>query len=202
VALNANALTTLAMAKSFLKVPAGDATQDSIIELCINSASAYLQGATDRKLKSQAYTELRHGSNNNIILLRNYPVTLISEIAIDCESQFTDPNTIISTDRYIICDDSNSVLYINSLFPSGYNNIRIKYTAGYIDVPTDLEMACLWLVHFYYRIRENQDIGRTSKSKMDESISILQDAPQDVKDTIARYRRFEMPLIDSPIMNG
>ena len=190
------------MAKTFLKIPTGDITQDSMVELCINSSSQYLEGATDRKLKSQSHTELRHGRAGNIILLRQYPATAISELAIDQTCKFTDPNTIISSDDYIICDDGNSILYINCLFPSGYNNVRIKYTAGYTAIPTDLEMACLWLVHFYYRIRETQDIGRTTKSKMDESITILQDAPKDVKDTIERYRRCEMPSIDSPIMNG
>lgn len=201
MALNANALTTLALAKTFLKIPALDVTQDAMVELCINASSQYIEGATDRKLKSQSYTELRHGRQNNILLLRQYPITAISELMIDSAGEFVDLSLVIDSDDYAISDDQNSILY-RGLFPNGYNNVRIKYTAGFATVPSDLEMACLWLVHFYYRIREGQDIGRSSKAKMDESTTILQSAPQDVLDTIQRYKRFEMPSIDAPILNG
>jgi len=201
MALNANALTTLAFAKTYLKIPVGETSQDSIVEFCINAASQEIESDTNRKLKAQSITEFQHGRNGNIIVLREWPINSITSLAIDQSALFTDPATLIDADDYRISDDLNSVVMINRTFPNGFNNIKIIYNAGYASVPSDLENACLWLTTYYYMMRQNQDIGRTSKGKGDESVTILQQAPGVVKDAINRYKRMEIPNLNAPVRN-
>jgi uncharacterized phiE125 gp8 family phage protein len=203
VALNANALTTLALAKSYLKIPALEPSQDAMIELFINSASALLESECDRVLKQQTgIVEYQDGRKQNIIVLKQYPVTAVSEVRIDQDSVFTDPATLIPPADYAITDDGNALLYINGQFASGNRSVKITYTAGYATVPSDLEHACLWLVFWYAKIRDAADIGRSTKNKEGESISYSQSAPQDVKDAILRYKRTECLAGNASIFNG
>lgn len=201
MALNANALTTLVFAKTYLKIPALETSQDSIVEFCINAASQEIESDTNRKLKAQAITEYQHGRNGNIIVLREWPINSITSLSIDQSALFTDPATLIDADDYRISDDLNSIVMINRTLPNGFNNIKIIYNAGYASVPSDIENACLWLTTYYYMMRQNQDIGRTSKGKGDESVTILQQAPGVVKDAINRYKRMEIPNLNAPVRN-
>lgn len=201
MALNANALTTLAFAKTYLKIPALETSQDSIVEFWINTSSQEIESSTNRKLKSQSITEYQHGRNGNIILLKEWPITSVTSLYIDSSADFGS-DTLIDSDGYRISDDLNSIVLLNQMFPNGFNNIKIVYTAGYSSVPSDLENACLWLVSYYHKMRETGDIGRTSKGKGDESTTILQNAPQNVKDAINRYKRMEIPNLNAPVRNG
>jgi uncharacterized phiE125 gp8 family phage protein len=201
MALNANALTSLAFAKTYLKIPALETTLDSIVEFWINVASQRIETETRRKLKAQATIEFQDGRNNNIIVLREYPANSITSLTIDSDGVFTDPSDIIDPASYRITDSGNSLLLIDQLFPRGYCNIKVVYNAGYASVPSDLENAALWFVSYYHKMRDAGDIGRTAKGKGDESVTILQDAPKDIMDTINLYRRIEIASTSSPIYN-
>ena len=202
MALNANALVTLALAKSYLKIPTAETSKDSLIEFFINAASDYIEAETDRKLKSQSITEYQHGRATNTLLLKQYPVTGITGLYSDQSGKFSGSQETIDPESYVIGDDGNSLIYINNAFQRGYNNLKIVYTAGFAAIPSDLQNAALWLVSFYYRMQDTGDIGRTSKGKGDESVQILQEAPQEVKNAIVRYRRSEVPLNNAMSYNG
>ena len=191
MALNANALVTLAQGKTYLKIPVLDLTQDSMVEFFINAASDYIESETDRKLKSQSQTEYHDGKKSNILVLREFPVTAIASLKFDYTGKFTGNETIVNAENYGIGDEGNS-LYYRGYLPSGYRNIQIVYTAGLATIPMDLQNACLWAMTYYYQMRENKDIGRTAKGKGDESVSILQEMPPEVKNIVARYTRLEV----------
>ena len=197
--LNSNALTTLAMAKTYLKIPTAETSMDSIIELFINASSQMIESETDRKIKAQSITEIHHGRDSNIIMLNEWPINSITSVSIG--SGMSDPPTILDPSEYGIGDEGNSVVLFRTRFQRGYNNVNVVYNGGYAVTPSDLEHACLWMVYYYRMMRESGDIGRTSKGKGDESISILQEAPADVKNALARYRRLDIPNIGLPMSN-
>ncbi len=202
MALNANALVTLDFAKTYLKIPLSETSQDSIVELWVNAASDYIESEVDRKLKSQIITEYQHGRRTNILLLKQYPVTSITSFYEDSTGKFSGNETLIDPSEYTIGEDSNSLIYVNRFFPSGYGNLKVVYVAGFNVVPSDIQNGCLWLVTYYHKIRESGDIGRPSKGKGDESTSILQEAPQEVKNMINRHRRVDVPLSNAMARNG
>jgi hypothetical protein len=202
MALNANALTTLAQAKMFCKIPTLETSLDTLLEFYINASSDYIERECDRKLKAQSHTELRHGRKQNILLLKEWPINSVTSLKIDSTGVFTSPDTVLDTSEYKVGDDGMSIVLLDRVLPNGYNNVQAIYNAGYSTIPSDLEMATLWLVFWYNQVRNNQDIGRPRKSKGDESFEISQSAPKEVLDTISRYKRTEMPVSDALIRNS
>lgn len=194
--LNQNALTTLEMAKSQLKIPTLETTMDDIITFWINVASDRFESETSRKIKKQEHAEIHHGRGNNILMLREWPIaaTPAARLFIDGGSEFNADSEIDASD-FRIADNDNSIVLIGSLFPKGYNNVKAIYTAGYEVVPSDIENAVLWMVSYYRSMRDAGDIGRQSKSKGGESTSFLQSLPQEIMDVISKYKRIEAPSI-------
>jgi uncharacterized phiE125 gp8 family phage protein len=191
MALNANALTTLAQAKSYLKIPSGVTSDDALVELFINAASADLERDCDRLFKAQTITEYQDGKGHNAILLREWPLNSITEVRVDAGSDFTDADTLLDADEYRIHDEENALIRVNALWPKGYRNIKIIYNAGFATIPADLEHAVLWIVTWYYKIRNAEDIGRSTKSKEGETVSYSQEMPKHILNIVDKYKRCE-----------
>lgn len=205
MALIPSALTTVEMAKAHLNIPSADTTQTARVELLINAATGRLETMTDRLLKSRQVTEIRSGRKSSLIQLQQWPVTSVYSLKIDDLGQF--PSTsLVNANDYAIADGGDGLRMINDVFPNGQGNIEVIYTAGYDATShaanlAELELACLWLVEWFYRHRERQDMGRTSKSKGDETVGILAQMPEMIREIVMDYQRLEMPLHDRPIAN-
>jgi uncharacterized phiE125 gp8 family phage protein len=201
MALNSNNLTTVATLKAHLGIPSAETSQDTRMELLINAASDSIERYLDRKIKSQTITEIQHGRRQDILILREWPVTSITELRVDMDHVFSDASTLIPSADYGIGDDKNSLVYYDTVFPRGNNNVKIVYVAGYATVPSDIEYAALLFCEWLYLFRNRQDIGRTSKSKGDESMSVSQGMPDIVRQMIEPYRRMEFAFSNAPIGN-
>jgi uncharacterized phiE125 gp8 family phage protein len=202
MALNANALTTLAQAKSWLKIPNSETGNDSLIELLINGASDDAARYCDRIFKAQSHTQISHGRASNAIVLKQWPVNSITEVRIDQNAVFTDADTLLDPSEYTLGDEATAVYLINRLFPKGYNNVKIIYNAGYSTVPSSLEQATLWIIAFNYRIWETKNIARTSKSKEGESANYVQLWPDHIIAALNQFKRLEFSYSDAPMWNG
>ena len=69
----ANALVSLAEAKTFLKISAS--SEDSVIEDFINRASIWANDYTGRRLKSRSNSDTYDGDGSDLLLLRDYPLS-------------------------------------------------------------------------------------------------------------------------------
>lgn len=198
-----SALTSVENAKAHLNVPSANTDQTARLELMINAATARIESMTDRLLKERTLTEVRSGRRSNLILLRQWPVNSITSVKLDAKSVF-DAGTEIT--GYQIADDNTAIHLIGDVWPNGFNNIQIVYTAGYNSTDhagnlAELEIATLWLVEWFYKHRERGDMGRTSKSKGDESVGILAQMPTMIREIIMDYKRTEAALGDRPVVN-
>jgi hypothetical protein len=198
VALNANALTSVAVAKDHLGIPASDTSQDGRVERFINVCSDRIANYCNRQLVSAAVVEKVHGGMSNMLMLREWPIQSIESVSVDFNGQFSQ-DSVIDPSRYRIIDDG-TVVY-DSVFPYGYGNVQVCYTAGYQTIPGDLEMACLLFVEWLYRFRNTGSIGRSAISKGDEHTTILQDIPGIIKSMIDPFRRSEFVVPDRPARN-
>ncbi len=198
MALNANALTTVAVAKDHLGIPAADATQDGRIERFINVASDRVSNYTERQLVAADTVDILHGGMTNMLMLREWPLNAVSEMAIDSDGIFG-PETVVDPSDYRIIDEG-TLLY-DGVLPYGYGNIKVTYNAGYQTIPSDIEMACLLFVEWLYRFRNTGSIGRSGMSKGDESTTILQDIPPIIKSLLDPFRRTEFSVPDRPARN-
>ena len=201
MALNANALTTLDNFKAILRIPTLDVTQDTRLELWINAASQLIETLTDRVLINKTHVQVINGRRSERIILQQWPVTTLTEIRIDSNSDFVDANTILDPDEYRLQNDQEIVL-LSRKFGVGLHNVQVTYDAGYLTIPSDLELACLHLSEWYENLNDNRNIGRSQKSKNSESVQLLQDVPPIIMTEIMRYKRVQVPLGEIPILNG
>ena len=200
MALNANALTSLATAKTVLSIPTLDITQDSRVERLINASSGFIEKQTDRLLKTQTITEFHDGRRFDRLILRQWPISSITSLRLDNSSVFTDPSTLVDTTEYVLENDQELVL-LSSIFPIGNKNIKIVYVAGYITVSSDLEDACLKLIQWWEKMETNRDIGTSTKSKQDENITLVQGVPEIINIMLEPYKRRQF-VTTVPINNS
>lgn len=202
MALLTYALCTPAQLKSYLGIPTATTQDDAKFELFINAATDAIENFCDRKLVSRGtLTELQHGRRSNIIITREFPIISIAEVRQDYNGIFTDAATLIDPIEYQIADTSTSICLLKSHFASGYNNVQVKYDAGYVVIPSDLVLACIWYVEWIHLARNRQDMGRTNVSKGDESYTVDGGMPAKLALILTSYKRCDFPLISSPVSN-
>lgn len=202
MALDTYALTTLAKAREHLNVPIAvvDTDLDSIVERFINESTYLIEEFIDRKILTRSYTEYQDGRSNNRILLKQWPVTTLSEVWCDPSSLFTNTaNQMAATDFRLV--QESEVVLICGYFSKGTQNIKVVYEAGYATTPYPLEAACLWMVEWFYEMRNDRRIGSKSKAKSGESTTYLSDWPEWLKTLLMKYRRAEWSTANSPVLN-
>lgn len=156
MALNANAIISLADIKSFLKIT--DTTLDTILESWINEASSEIEWRIDNKVVSQSVTEILDGSGDVRIYPRYTPIVQISTASsptstdilnaiqkrVDPASAWT--NILTDSTHVFTNQDWNYIELYTEVFPYGVQNIKLQYKAGYATVPADLWKVCLEMV--------------------------------------------------------
>jgi uncharacterized phiE125 gp8 family phage protein len=174
--LKSNALTTLADAKAYLKAQ-GDIDNTTIEEL-INASSSAIENYCKRKFKEQAYLEEEYdGTGKNHILLDQYPVKSIESVSID--------GTPLSPGQYKVKKRNGVLLNNGGIWPRGEINISVSYTAGYAEIPSDLELACKHLVMSYFK----SDVANFSTTFQEGFVFRPEALPAQVKALLAPYKK-------------
>jgi hypothetical protein len=131
----------------------------------INAVSARANTLTRRKLKSRAYVITLDGNGSDVILLPEYPVTGVAELRIDTAREFGD-ETIIDLGDYEVYDGDGRLWYPAG-FPRARRSVKVSYTAGYINVPEDLQLAVVEAVAYTWKRMRSKSVGALSVSTGD-----------------------------------
>lgn len=153
-----------------------------LINFCTDMIEKYINGP----VLTRSFTEQRDGDASNTIVPDYYPVRSIEEIRIDYNGDFTQPTSIIDP-KYlsirgmpdlaigirgtdvVIRNDGNTSIVGRLFIGSVVNSIQIKYKAGHgetpAELPEDLKYATLMAIEYFYILRENRELGITSKSQ-------------------------------------
>ena len=155
---------------------------DGLIENLINGVSIFIENQCNKKFVKNTYTnELYNGNDCNYtdkLFLKNFPIITITKIEYRSND---DPEewTTYETDTYLIEYDIGCIKLKETFIPSGIQNIRVTYDAGYkVDwtnytdttkhtLPFDLTDICNKLVIKEFKKREsigkqNENIGGVS----------------------------------------
>jgi len=196
--LDQYALTTVDNIRIQLGMPGSALTFDFIkkIERMINAATAHLEEYMHRQILRRAYTENQDSRGGNFVITRQYPILSISELWVDSTRLFTDVTKKLAPSSYAITDNETTIQTLDQNLPHGRQIVRVIYDSGFDKVPANIERAADLLVEWWYRFQEREDIGRSNKSKGDESTVISQGIPEAVKELVDSYRRVDM--IDAP----
>lgn len=195
-------LTTLANAKSWLNIPASQTSEDTLLSRLVTAESLHFLLTINRaNLNTASYAEKRNGSGGSVLLVRNYPLISVQGLTIDTVNVPASPDGV--QPGYVFNDSSISLVgspyagaytggpsaYLPSYaFNKGYGNIVVSYTAGYAQLPPEVEQAVIELVALRYR--ERGRIGLTSEHMGAQTTSYLvKDLPASIQSVISQYMR-------------
>lgn len=182
----ANALVSLAEAKTYLKITA--TSENSVIEDFINRASIWANNYTGRLLLSRTNTEKFDGDGTNSLQLNNYPISSVVYLREDPLRVFGSDTNIESEDYFY--DDNNGTIYLkNTVFQKGTKTVYVVYIGGYTTVPESIKEAVLLYVGSAYR-REyaDQRFGVSSETVGDRTTTYATaDIPPKAKALLDRY---------------
>lgn len=186
--LNANALVSVAQAKSELSIPTLDTSQDVKLEEYINAASDFVENVTGRKIKDTAHTQYFDPTCTAFLLLREYPVTGTPVVHIDDEWAFGGA-TQVTPGTFKIDREVGLARQRGTWNARNPQSVKVVYNAGHSTVPVDLQQAALLLVTLLYRTRGDRRLGVEQKSKMSDSASFQTDVPQSILMLIEPHKR-------------
>lgn len=146
MALEANALCTVAQVKSYMNIPESDTSYDSLFELLINSASDEIETYVGTNIINVEHTDKYDGSGGHVLIPDHFPIVSVTTFQVDNEDVGTED------DDYYIYD---SYIYSEEVLTEGHKNVYLVYTAGWgtdmDNVPGTFKLACMKLVNYWHR---------------------------------------------------
>lgn len=213
MALNSNALVTLATAKGFLSI--ADNSIDAEIERLINTTSQSIERITARILVNATHTEYHNGRRTNLLQTRQWPITGGPSTNGKPQIFFDDDGsgeftaiTEVDDSEYWVHEMQTQIIRRNGNWPKGYRNIKIIYTAGYgvggdsASMPSDLENACLQYIAWEFRQNNDRRIGVDTKTKLGETVRYTQGVPQFIRELLDPFIRHEFSGMQVPVRNS
>lgn len=185
-------LTTRSQLVTHLGLSSTAATREAdFLDQLLQAVEAAFKKLTDRDIESTTYTSYLCGNDSKILLLPEYPVTSITSVHLDSDGYwgtgadaFASSTALTSGTHFALVKDgrNNSAevgrLYrIDGVWPArwvgkqgllaaarhpGAGNIKVVYTAGYVNIPDDIQL-CLWQT--CARLRSERLLGRPLQSE-------------------------------------
>ena len=178
-------LCTVSQVKQLPGIPATTTADDPLLQLLVADASAAIREFTKRDLSSVSYTEVYDGTNTPRLTLAQRPVTAVASVAVGTPSGGARVPLTLNTDY--VWDDTAITRLSGVRFCRGPQNVAVTYTAGYVVLPRDLELACCRIVQLRYK--QSQHMGQKSKSMGGELVTFdMAEWPEDVLATLQRYQ--------------
>lgn len=160
-------------------------SDDGLLARLIAGTSAAMCAHVNRPLLASSFAERLNGTGGTRLQLPNYPVLSVATVFVGATAIQQSPDGVLPG---WVADDRGITLVGGLRFTAGMRNVSMAYTAGFEQVPADLEQACVEWCAFKYRERDR--IGHSSKSVQGETVSfITKDMPDSVRSVLAQYRK-------------
>jgi len=197
MALNGNAMLTLAQAKSFLSIPTSDADYDDEVTDLVNMLSDLFCRYCNRDtFVSSAVIEYTQGKDDDTLWLRNPPIVETASSVIiwmDSDRLYPDSTRLTRTD-YAVDSTTGKVTFVDDYFISNILSLKISYMGGYSTLPGDLLWAAKLAAKFFWSMKERVGVssvsqaqgGSTSYSDLDAESGL----PVSITAILKKYRRW------------
>ena len=189
--------------KPWLGIPLANTTYDSVLIILRDSVEQSVlnyTGASFSPVVKQG--ELKDSNGSDVIVMDSYPIISVEQILFDVESDGTG-GSLIDPEFYHL-DKGGSVTLRAVNQRRGRFIVRVDYTYGYASLPPDVKQAILISIEAEYRRKQDKTMGKTGRSKKDESENYegsagLWDArsglPRDAVSKLNQYRvNVEFPI--------
>jgi hypothetical protein len=123
-------------------------TYDGYLTNRIVAASAEIVNYTNNNFTLANYTDIYDGPGSLTLKLANWPVTAVTSVTLEYGSN----NPTVVPGANITIDSANGMIsYLPSAtfvpyFPYGIQNIQVIYSAGYANIPVDVQEAVAKIV--------------------------------------------------------
>lgn len=134
-------LTTLDRIRMYMGIT--DNADDAVLQMLGDAVSARIERYCNREFNRQTYTETIEAHQAEELMLSQYPLVAVTSVMGD-NGPVTD---------YVIHPTGTLRR------PGGWDGTyTVTYSAGYDDIPLDLELACLLLVSYTYNLRGSEHL--------------------------------------------
>lgn len=171
------ALLTLAEYKAM--IGESSSVYDAQFQALIDAAAARIESYCSRRFESSEYSEFYTGRNSQYLCLRQWPVTAVANVwersdgvfGQDADSPFDATALLVNGRDYVLSRENSSygksgvLLRIGKPWPSlmglrdfgrmtpvigpSFGNIKVQYTAGFVEIPKDLKQAVVLLAQYW-----------------------------------------------------
>ena len=118
---------------------------DALLQVYLDNATGIIEAYCNRSFALLERTEIRDGNGSINMDLQNLPMTALAEVVI---TDSDDTDYTLAADVFKL-NLAESFIQFNpntastfSFFPTGFQNISVKYTSGYSPIPDAVQAAC------------------------------------------------------------
>jgi len=176
-----------------------DASIASVIKYVSQQIKTYCNRTfVDHYTTSKALTEKFNGYLNSSVFLSEFPIKEIISAHISEDGGTTTTEIVENTDFFVKADigevTTGTGYPFTTYAPIQINSLIIVYTGGYLEIPDDLKLATLDLVHYYITEAYNSNKRLQSASVDTISFTKLGDSafPPHIKRILDQYRSFSI----------
>jgi uncharacterized phiE125 gp8 family phage protein len=173
--------------RRFLELADNDDTQDELILIIIEAVTEQIENLCNMVFESVTYTdEMYDGDGETVLYLKHIPIIAVTTLQI---YDGTSWDTIPSTDYKLYATVGKIVLTEGDVFTSGYQYVKITYSAGQATVPPVIKHAARMMVRYYYtKWRQNRDGTNTITTPDGVAVTYSDKVPDDIMRLLDKYR--------------
>ena len=178
--------------KTYKKITKTDA--DSELQFIIDSVNTMVKTFVGHSVIDYYNTPIVESFNikqeQSTIQLNEWPIRTVS--LVETRDDYDRPYETISSVEYFI-DKGIDCIFLHGksvYWNEGYGAVKVTYTAGYATVPADLRIACLDLVHHYYKeeYKDRKQIGTAAIENTSRYSGLASEWPLHIIRVLDMYR--------------
>lgn len=186
--------------KPWLGIDPSVTTHDTTLTIIRDSTESAVLAYVETQFELTAVSEIIDGNKSDQIVPREYPIDSVSAVYFGVETDGSGGN-LLDADRYQVRPEA--IILARTYSPFGRTLIRVDYTYGFDGVPAEVKEAILLAIEAKFRRKGSKSIGRSGRSKKDESESFSSGPsnwdsrtglPKEVVFMLNNYRRLEFPV--------
>jgi hypothetical protein len=195
------ALTTRQRLINFLGLQNLTTTHNTVLDLCIESATEFVENYTKRRFKKTARTaEVYDGHGGRSLNLKHYPVVPGETFNLYCretnenESEWDE----IDDEYYFVKNDPGIVELVVGKFTKGIQRWKVDYTSGYgfdnvTTFPSDVGLADLeyvvWKLAGTMYLKRRGEVGVTMETLHSHSVAYHKEVMEspEIKEILDKY---------------
>lgn len=185
------ALVTLDDVKSFLGITG--ATQDTLLTLLINMVTEQIETRTNRRFKDTTYTqELYSGIGVKTLVLKNFPITSTTVFKLEKNNAYNNTSDWeeVNSDEYWV-EEETGIVTKTTVFNRGTLNWRVTYSAGYSEIPYDIQLLAMSLISELFNKRNTMGVvsEKLGDRTVNFAIGTIFDNNPSYEATLSNYRK-------------